>query len=263
MVAQVKPGPGWTLHLGDCLDPVTGLASLADKSVDHIITDPPYDEHTHGKQRRGAAGGKGHQFGFGTGGSSGISLERHVGFGFISDEDTSSVATQVSRVASRWSLTFCAVEQFPSWRVAFEAAGRQHVRVGIWFKPGCTPQFTGDRPASACEAIEITHPRGHKRWNGGGGYGFWEVPIVKEQSGERCHPTQKPLDLMLALVRDFTDPGELVCDPFAGSGTTGVACLRLGRRFVGWERDPKYHAVAVKRLSQAREQLRLFEGSAR
>jgi site-specific DNA-methyltransferase (adenine-specific) len=64
---------------------------------------------------------------------------------------------------------------------------------------------------------------------------------------------------MEALVSDFTDPGELVCDPFAGSGTTGVACIRLGRRFIGWERDPKYFAVAVKRLRAAREQLGLFE----
>jgi site-specific DNA-methyltransferase (adenine-specific) len=65
---------------------------------------------------------------------------------------------------------------------------------------------------------------------------------------------------MESLVRDFTDPGELVCDPFAGSGTTGVACLRLGRRFVGWEKDERYFRVAVKRLTAAREQLRLFEG---
>jgi len=59
---------------------------------------------------------------------------------------------------------------------------------------------------------------------------------------------------MEALVRDFTDPGDLVLDPFAGSGTTGVACKRLGRRFLGWEKDPKYHAIAVKRIDAAREQ---------
>ena len=73
------------------------------------------------------------------------------------------------------------------------------------------------------------------------------------------HMTEKPLPLMEALVRDFTDPGELICDPFAGSGTTGVACKRLGRRFVGWERDPKFHAAAVKRLDAAREQYELVQ----
>ena len=53
---------------------------------------------------------------------------------------------------------------------------------------------------------------------------------------------------MLALVSDFTDPGDLVWDPFCGSGTTGVACLRLGRRFVGHEMQPHYAKVASERL---------------
>ena len=53
---------------------------------------------------------------------------------------------------------------------------------------------------------------------------------------------------MLELVELFTDPGESVLDPFAGSGTTGVACLRLGREFIGIERDPKYFALACERL---------------
>lgn len=46
-------------------------------------------------------------------------------------------------------------------------------------------------------------------------------------------------------------------DPFAGSGTTGVACKRLGRGFIGWERDPKYHAIAERRIREAREQLEI------
>jgi DNA modification methylase len=69
--------------------------------------------------------------------------------------------------------------------------------------------------------------------------------------------TEKPLPLMESLVRDFTDPGDLILDPFAGSGTTGVAAIRLGRRFIGWEKDPKYHTIAVKRLTAAREQREL------
>lgn len=58
---------------------------------------------------------------------------------------------------------------------------------------------------------------------------------------------------MLALVADFTDPGETILDPFAGSGTTGVACLRLGRKFIGIEKDPTYFALACERL-RAEEQ---------
>jgi DNA modification methylase len=54
---------------------------------------------------------------------------------------------------------------------------------------------------------------------------------------------------MLQLVEQFTDPGETVLDPFCGSGTTGVACLRLGRRFIGIERDERYVALSRERLA--------------
>ncbi len=60
---------------------------------------------------------------------------------------------------------------------------------------------------------------------------------------------------MELLVRLFSNPGDLILDPFAGSGTTGVAALRLGRRFLGWEMNPEYVEVARKRLANAREQL--------
>ena len=68
--------------------------------------------------------------------------------------------------------------------------------------------------------------------------------------------------LMLELVELFTDPGDLVLDPFAGSGTTGVACLRLGRRFIGIERDAKYAAVARERLVAESQGLSLRDARA-
>ena len=80
----------------------------------------------------------------------------------------------------------------------------------------------------------------------------WRMEITRGTLGYRTakqiHPTQKPLSLMRDLLGDFSDPGELVCDPFAGSGTTAVACKELGRRFVGWEIDPSYHALACARV---------------
>ncbi len=65
--------------------------------------------------------------------------------------------------------------------------------------------------------------------------------------------TPKPLGLMLELVELFTDPNDLIIDPFAGSGSTLVAALRLGRRAIGIERDPKYHALIVDRLAAERD----------
>ena len=80
--------------------------------------------------------------------------------------------------------------------------------------------------------------------------------------GAHHHETQKPLPLMLELVELFTDPGDLVLDPFCGSGTTGVACIRLGRRFIGIEKDATYAAVARERLEAESKGLSLRDARA-
>lgn len=65
------------------------------------------------------------------------------------------------------------------------------------------------------------------------------------------HPTQKPVPLFEYLIRTYSNPGDLVLDNTMGSGTTGVACVNAGRRFIGIERDPGHFATAVKRVGQA------------
>lgn len=69
-----------------------------------------------------------------------------------------------------------------------------------------------------------------------------------QYSGNRLHPTEKPLSAMRAVIEAFTQLGDLVLDPFAGSGTTCAAAKQLGRRYVGIELDAGYHAAAVARL---------------
>ena len=74
------------------------------------------------------------------------------------------------------------------------------------------------------------------------------------------HPTQKATAVMeWCLVEAGTEPGHLVLDPYMGSGTTGVACLNLGRRFVGIEIDPEHFETAVRRIEAAHKQPRLFD----
>ena len=228
--------PAHIVHLGDCLGP-EGLASLPDKSVDHVITDPPYEAeaHTLGR-RRGKAGGG--------------AEESPLDFPAITQEQRQAVAVALARVARRWVVVFCQAEAVAAWKAALEAGGGSYRRPMVWVKPGAAPQFTGDRPGMGYESMVAAHAPGRSRWNGGGKHGVYIYPPC----GDGLHMTQKPLELMLSLVRDFTDPGELICDPFAGSGTTGVACKCLGRRFIGWERDPKYHAIAERRIRDAREQ---------
>ena len=74
------------------------------------------------------------------------------------------------------------------------------------------------------------------------------------------HPTQKPLSLTLALVSRLK--GETILDPFMGSGTTGVAAVQMGRKFIGIEREPKYFDIAAKRIEDAQRQGDMFIGSA-
>lgn len=256
--------PAWDLRLGDCLDQVTGMASLGNKSVDHVITDPPYEAEAHTKQRRtvqffaggNADGRKGY--------TPGATAEKPLDFDPITREARTESACQFSRVARRWMLAFCQAEAVGVWRSAFAMAGAPWKRACIWIKPNGQPQLTGDRPGMGYESIACAHAAGtgRSRWNGGGKHGVYTCAVDTwmtevNYGTKREHPTQKPIDLMLMLVRDFTDPGDLILDPFAGSGTTGVAAIRLGRRFIGWEKDPKYHAIAVKRLTAAREQLEL------
>ncbi len=231
----------WELRQGDCLDPVTGLASLPDKSVAHVICDPPYEAEAHTKGRRAGASGGGAE-------------ARPLDFDPITEAQRAAAGAHFARLANRWILVFCQVEASAKWAEAMVAGGAKYVRTAIWVKPGAAPQFTGDRPGMGYESIVVCHAPGRTAWNGGGRHGVFECP---SSDRDRVHMTQKPLALMEQLVRLFTDPGEIVLDPFAGSGTTGVACRRLGRRFLGWEVNASYADIARRRIETAREQLML------
>ena len=74
---------------------------------------------------------------------------------------------------------------------------------------------------------------------------------AKKTNGEKVHPTQKPIELMEKFIIDSTDIGDTVLDTFAGSGTTGVASIRTGRKFIGMEIDDGYFEIAGKRIKTA------------
>lgn len=78
----------------------------------------------------------------------------------------------------------------------------------------------------------------------------------KAQGKERWHPTQKPIALMQWCVA--MTAGEIIADPYMGSGTTGIACMNLGRRFIGIEIEPRYFDIACKRIEEAQRQSDLF-----
>jgi hypothetical protein len=231
------------LHLGDC---GPGLAALGDDAVDHVITDPPFDARTHAAARFDSRRPRDEHW-------------RPLDFAPLDDARIAELAFQLARVTRRWIVVFTAERQLETWAVALETAGARVLRFGLARRTNPKPQLTGDRPAVPGDPIVIAHARSvHRmRWNGGGKAAVWNAPPVRLDEGGQVHHAQKPLELMRALVEDFTDRGELVLDPFAGSGTTALACKVTGRRFVGWELDPGYHTAALRRLEGAREQLAL------
>lgn len=250
-LAQVLVGEAdWVVVEGDCLEV---LPTIPDKAVAHVITDPPYQQRTSDNARSAPDGVKGSALN-----------ECHAFIGFAGvDGLEAQIAREAIRVASRWVVIWSAMEQIGTYALA---EPKSWVRSTVWLRTNSAPQFTGDRPGQAVEAINILHRKGRKRWNRGGDCWAPVGPTINSikdaQRGTLGHPTPKPEWLMIETLDAFTDPGELVLDAFCGSGTTGVACLRLDRRFIGIEKDPKYAAVARERLRAESQGLSLRDARA-
>lgn len=115
----------------------------------------------------------------------------------------------------------------------------------VWHKPDGPPSFS---------RVELA-------WTNQNRLAGYFMQTISETNKERVgHPTQKPLALMRYCVDYMGDSG-LILDPFMGSGTTGVAAIQLGRKFIGIERDEKYFEIACKRIEQACSQGQLFQAA--
>lgn len=223
----------WDLRLGSCLDPMTGLASLADKSIDVTITDPPYEYEAHelGKRQGNVTPGRGKH-------ERGTKVYARVvdqGFDFapMTEPDRLAVGIQIGRVTTKIALVFCQVEAAMLWRAALEEGGMIYRRTIPWVKPDAMPSLHGRWPGQAFESIVLATKPGVTCPLGGKAR-YYEH--TKSRGISRAHDTAKPLPLMLEIGEDFTRPGQTVLDCYAGSGTTGVAAIRQGCKFIGWER---------------------------
>ena len=229
-VSRIERIGNATLYLGDCREILPTLPK-----VDAVITDPPYAERTHKMAKTNR--GKGH----------GTSL---VTFAALTDSDFEECARQWLALARGWCVATC---DYRHARLAFDWP--EFTRLGAWVKPNPMPQISADRPGQGFETVLILHAGEVKKaWNRGGGSGVWTFPVI----GDAEVSTQKPLALVRAFVSDFTNYGESVADPFMGSGTTGVACVDLGRSFVGVEKDPERFDIACRRIDDAQRQGRLI-----
>jgi site-specific DNA-methyltransferase (adenine-specific)/modification methylase len=112
-------------------------------------------------------------------------------------------------------------------------------------------KLNGDNDFADCELAWTNWPKAVRRlqwrWNG----------MIRQGNEERYHPTQKPIGVMKWVI-ELCPKAETILDPFMGSGTTGIAAIQMGRKFIGIEREPKYFDIACKRIEQASRQVDMF-----
>jgi DNA modification methylase len=215
------------------------LARVPDASVDLICTDPPYN----------------------LGGYSTGNIDMSWRKSFNNDV---AAWDQLAFEPAEWLAEFRRVLKPTGTLFAFTSynlLGRWHevfdpafdtFQFVVWHKTNPPPKLRRVGFLNSCELIVACWDKGHT-WNFGRQrdmHNFIEAPICagRERVKDPVHPTQKPLRVLRQLVEWGSRPGDLVLDPFMGVGSTGVASLELGRRFVGIELDEGYVAAARRRL---------------
>lgn len=236
----------WHLHLGSCLDERAGMAWWGE--VDHVITDPPYGARTHEGQRHETLQGKSHS----------LAATGDLGYAHLSPEDVGAFVSVAAPLCRGWFLAMTSHDLIGPYEDALKAVGRYVFAPVPIVTPGMNVRLAGDGPSNWTVYMVVSRPRsGKKCWGTKpGAY----TGMREEARVRRAVKGSKSVPLMEAILRDYTDLGDLVCDPFAGSGTTGVAAIRLGRRFVGWEIKPEHHQIAHDRLARTKPQLQLTDG---
>ncbi len=234
-----------TLYLADCLDV---MKRMADNSVDCVVTDPPYGGLT-GNARHYADGVAKRK-------------ERSVTIG---DQWNACLVwtDDVERIVKCTLFVFCSFHTVAEIRAKFGKL--KAINLFVWYKRNAPPKMK-NCPRYTTEYIWAFSLDVGCKWNSFS-TSLFDIPNINPgcvSTGERLtrvdgtalHPTQKPLE----LIRNIVWPTQgTVLDPFMGSGTTGVACVNLGRKFIGVEIDEDYFNISCERIYEANRQLKLFK----
>jgi len=218
------------LHHADAFDV---LAGLPDQYVDVTIADPPYSERTHAGRRTGNDVRRG-----------------AIGYDSLTNMECQLLAAELHRVTRHFVIVFGDHTNWDDYRAGFLIDGGYAFAPVVWVKPDAAPRFCGDGPASSVEWLFVGRRKSARK--PGSLPGYYLVPTASTR-GHGAHFDDggaKPLALMRRLVVDYSLPGDTVLDPFAGSGTTLVACAEQGRQGIGVEKQAKWVALAQSRVDR-------------
>lgn len=230
----VERGPGWELRLGRWQDVLSGV------ECDAVITDPPFGERTHKGQRHGRRDARYTNYGDPT-------ALTATGFGYepMKPQEARELVASAAVQSSTWTVIFTSHDLWPEYAGALEGSGRYVFAPLASVIPGRNVRLGGDGPASWADWLVISRLKGIKWRALPGAY------VTKYGNGRHKRDLpfgSKPELLMRKLIRDYSLPGDLIVDPYAGGATTLLAAVIEGRKAIGAERDPDTFAKAVKRL---------------
>ena len=245
-----KPGDIWRspdgrmeLRCGRWQDVLAGVGE-----VDAVITDPPYSERTSGGYRSATDFGDvpvaADKRGLKRGKGSAMPRTRfELQYSPLTIEGVRQAVAEI--IPAQWWVIFGDHISSRWWEAELGDAGWLTFAPVVWVRKGSPPRFCGDGPANSCEWITVARHKGKLPKTMGSRPGHYEHSI----QCEKVVTGGKPIGLMQSVVRDYSDPGDLICDPCAGGGTTLLAAAIEGRRAIGAEMDPATFEKAVKRLS--------------
>lgn len=214
---------GVDLRLGDWREVLADV-----RMVDAVITDAPFSQTTH----EGALSRSGDEI-----------VEGVTQYAHWPEDDAIDFCRRWCERCCGWVVIHNDDILGPLLRAGMAATGRYAFPLLPVLQH--QPRVTGDGPAQHGHYLAVSRPREQRFLSWGSLPGWYEAP--REKGAIRG---AKPLGLMRAIVRDYTRPGDLVCDPFTGSGTTALACMIEGRRFVGAELNPEHYEIAMRRIRQ-------------
>lgn len=225
-----KPAPiTWDLRQGAWQDALRDVTS-----VDTLITDPPYSARAHDGHDKGAKGGK--------------TKRSTLGYSSMSPEAVDDFVTAWAPRTRGWFVVMTDHVLAPAWEASLQRAGRYVFAPVPFVHPGSRVRLQGDGPTCWAVWIIAARPRTREwsKWRAlPGAY------VLPQGNGrDQVITGGKPVWLMRSLVNDYSRPGDLVCDPFAGGGTTLLAARVEERNSVGAEVNADHYTIARGRLER-------------